>query len=325
MEIEKIAKHLENGADFSRQDYIKAFNKAMGRECSYQYADYTQHRFIKSGEMIRIGHNRYCLSSKYNEKEVKSYVEPSLYYRELLKGFRGMGVFTKDELEKELAKEYRDFTKQQLRGKANAVMGILQRSGDLTRAGRGKYIMGDQTDSAYTYSYSRDAKRIAAIIKEMCPGQQFRIVESFQYHGFVRHKMKKNVLVLFTEERIGKEIKDRILSECGRMALYRPSDRKLHCCWDRNLLITDKMPHMDHRKDENAWESDLDDILLDLISDTAINDILVEGETEIIMAEARLKYSVDENSLIEKASHRGIKAGEVKKYFCQDRSFQCKS
>ncbi len=217
-----------------------------------------------------------------------------------LSGFNGKGPFSRRDFMLEMEKQFPQLGEASYKAK----MQQLLSAGEIVRVARSTYRVGNTQQVYYNHSYSDFANTVAAKIKEKHPLLDFRIFELVQLNNFLNHQLAHNVVFLSAESDLGPFVFE-TLKECypGKV-LLTPTLEMFHQYWVDDMIVIEKLPTEAPRGRKETWQTDLEKMLVDLVSDKLIPSCFSESELPAIYEEAFQRYVIDESRMFRYAKRR---------------------
>lgn len=179
----------------------------------------------------------------------------------------------------------------------------LINSNEITRLGRNMYTLKPGT-RAYSYLYSNLSNKIAKIISDKYPLLVFSIFETVQLNEFVNHQIAHNTIMVYVEndgvEIVFEELKDEFFGK----VLINPSIDIYHQYWCDDLIVVKKMVSEAPRGLNIPWNTRLEKLLVDIVSDKLLANIIPETEIQTIFDDSMDKYVIDSACLNRYARRR---------------------
>ena len=183
----------------------------------------------------------------------------------------------------------------------------LLSNGVIYRVGRNQYRMSEDSKSHYSYHYSELALDIAKEIEALYPELDFRIFELVQLNEFVNHQIAHNVVFVFVESGLGSYVFDSLKEQYVGKILLNPSVETFHQYWTDNMIVIKKLVSESPRGEGTVWETRLEKMLVDLVSDKLLLSSVSSGEYDGVFHQAFRDFCIDESRLFRYAKRRNAK------------------
>ena len=223
---------------------------------------------------------------------------------EFLTALSNAGNFTRDDF----ALVYRAKNKDATESSCRFVLQKLLDSGSIARVGRNNYCVNDKTSRKYTHEYSDLATSVAGKIRETYPELDFRIFELVQLNEFVNHQIAHNAVFIFVEGDLGEYVFDTLKEEYAGHILLNPNADMYHQYWADDMLVIKKLITEAPKGTDEFWHTDLEKMLVDIVSDKLLRSCVNQGEYKTIFTHAFKDFYIDESQLFRYARRRNAKA-----------------
>lgn len=180
----------------------------------------------------------------------------------------------------------------------------LLKSGEVVRVGRNAYCVSNQTLRNYRYEYSAESSDIAKAVMKAFPGMEFNIFELVQLNEFVNHQIAHNVRFLSVEGDIINYVFNYLKERYPGRILLNPTPEMYHQYWYDGMIVLTKRVTEAPIGENEPWESRLEKILVDLMSDNLLQDIISQSELTAVFEGAFEHYAIDESCLFRYAKRR---------------------
>ena len=188
---------------------------------------------------------------------------------------------------------------------ANYMVQQMLKKGLIIRVGRNKYSAVKTELSEYNYVYSQTSKEVARIILENHPFLDFRLFELIQLNEFVNHLISHNVVFIAVEGDLGEFVFSTLKQEFPGKVLLNPTSDIYHNYVTDDTIVIYKLISESPRGTDKKWNTKLEKVLVDLITDKCIKEAVSEGEISNIFTGAFEKYAINEDTLFRYALRRG--------------------
>jgi hypothetical protein len=177
------------------------------------------------------------------------------------------------------------------------------KDGSLVHVGRDAYQPAEQS-SRYEHAYSQAALKLAAFMSEEYPLADGRILEFTQYNEFVNHLLGHNTILLSVEKDIMSFIFDALQEQYPSKVLLHPSVDDFHLYRQDDAIIVEPLLTESPRSSQGPWQTGLEKLLVDLLTDKYLRSSISESEYPLIYETAFERYTVDERKLFRYARRR---------------------
>lgn len=215
-----------------------------------------------------------------------------------------LGNFTRNDF----ALAYKAENKEASDSSCRFVLQKLLDSGSIARVGRNTYRINDKTSRKYNHEYSALANSVAGKIQEFYPELNFRIFELVQLNEFVNHQIAHNALFIFVEGDLGEYVFDTLKEEYAGRILLNPNADMYHQYWADDMLVIKKLITEAPKGTGEFWHTDLEKLLVDIVSDKLLRSCVNQGEYKTIFTQAFKDFYIDESQLFRYARRRNAKA-----------------
>ena len=181
----------------------------------------------------------------------------------------------------------------------------LVKSGEVVRVGRNAYCVSGNKMSSYRHEYSEEANTVAQALREAFPAVEFTIFELVQLNEFVNHQLAHNVLFLSVEDDIIDFVFDLLKEQFPGKVLLDPTPELYHQYWYDGMIVLNKLVTEAPRGIEEAWHTRLEKLLVDLVSDSLLQEVISKSEYPAILERTFSGYVIDESCLFRYAKRRG--------------------
>lgn len=178
--------------------------------------------------------------------------------------------------------------------------------GELIKIGRDTYCVPESGISIYRHGYSDLAQGLAKDVNEQHPLVDFRIFETVQLNVFLNHLIGKNVIFLFVEEPYGEFLFSEIRDRYNNNVLINPTIDVFNQYWNENMIVIGKLPTESPKGREAFWHTEIEKLLVDIISENLIAESFSESEYRGMYEMALSQYVVDERQMFRYARRRGV-------------------
>ncbi|MFR0770060.1 MAG: DUF6577 family protein [Dysosmobacter sp.] len=156
--------------------------------------------------------------------------------------------------------------------------------------------------------YSDLATSVAGKIRETYPELDFRIFELVQLNEFVNHQIAHNAVFIFVEGDLGEYVFDTLKEEYAGHILLNPNADMYHQYWADDMLVIKKLITEAPKGTDEFWHTDLEKMLVDIVSDKLLRSCVNQGEYKTIFTQAFKDFYIDESQLFRYARRRNAKA-----------------
>ena len=177
------------------------------------------------------------------------------------------------------------------------------KDGSLVHVGRDAYQPAEQS-SRYEHAYSQAALKLAAFMSKEYPLAGVRILEFTQYNEFVNHLLGHNTILLSVEKDIMSFIFDALQEQYPSKVLLHPSVDDFHLYRQDDTIIVEPLLTESPRSSQGPWQTGLEKLLVDLLTDKYLRSSISESEYPLIYETAFERYTVDERKLFRYARRR---------------------
>lgn len=134
---------------------------------------------------------------------------------------------------------------------------------------------------------------------------EFTIFELVQLNEFVNHQLAHNVLFLSVEDDIIDFVFDLLKEQFPGKVLLDPTPELYHQYWYDGMIVLNKLVTEAPRGIEEAWHTRLEKLLVDLVSDSLLQEVISKSEYPAILEGTFSGYVIDESCLFRYAKRRG--------------------
>lgn len=177
-------------------------------------------------------------------------------------------------------------------------------NGEIARIGRNAYCVAGDKTKKYGHMYSEHANELADRVQTEYPLVDFRIFELVQLNEFVNHQIAHNVLFLSVESDLGDFVFESIRDDYMGHILINPSVDTFNRYWTDNMVVIEKMITESPKGSGKIWHTDLEKMLVDIVSDKLILSCVSQGEYEGIFTQAFEDFFIDESQMFRYARRR---------------------
>lgn len=181
----------------------------------------------------------------------------------------------------------------------------LVQCGEVIRVGRNAYCIPSEAVEPYSYQYSDDAVSLANIVHENYPLVAFSIFELVQLNEFINHQLAHNILFLSVENEAAEFVFDTLKQQYLGKVLFDPTPELYQQYWYDGMIVIGRLVTEAPKGYPEPWNTRLEKMLVDLVSDQIIMESISESEFPGILEDAFAKYVIDESSLFRYAKRRG--------------------
>ena len=180
-------------------------------------------------------------------------------------------------------------------------------SGIVIHVGWDKYTVPKQKH-LYSYRYSKTAEDIASRLAQEFYDLNFRIFELIQLNEFMNHLMAHNTIFVSVENELQDFVFDSLKNIYPGHVMLRPSvDEYFRYVQDDEIIIG-RLPTETPKGYTRDWESRIEKVLVDVLTDKLINRIVPENEKEAIVTGVFESYLLDEKAILRYAKRKGADA-----------------
>lgn len=181
---------------------------------------------------------------------------------------------------------------------------LVQR-GEVIRVGRNAYCIPSEAVRPYSYQYSDDAVCLASTVHENYPLVAFSIFELVQLNEFINHLLAHNILFLSVENEAVEFVFDTLKQQYPGKVLLNPTPELYQQYWYDGMIVIDRLVTEAPKGYPEPWNTCLEKMLVDLLSNPIILESVSESEYPAILEDAFAKYGIDESCLFRYAKRRG--------------------
>ncbi len=181
---------------------------------------------------------------------------------------------------------------------------LVQR-GEIIRVGRDAYCIPNGTVRPYSYPYSDVAVSLANTVHESYPLVAFSIFELIQLNEFANHQLAHNILFLSVENEAAEFVFDTLKQQYPGKVLLDPTPELYQQYWYDGMIVIDRLVTEAPKGYPEPWNTCLEKMLVDLLSNPIIMESVSESEYPAILEDAFSKYGIDESCLFRYAKRRG--------------------
>lgn len=217
-----------------------------------------------------------------------------------LSRFKGEGPFIRRDFMLEMGKQFPQLSEASYKAKMQQVLS----TGEIVRVARNTYRVDNAQRGCYSHRYSDFASTVAAQIKGKHPFLDFRIFELVQLNDFLNHQLAHNVVFLSVESDLGYFVFETLKGLYPGKVLLTPTLEMFHQYWCEDMIVIEKLPTETLRGRKETRQTDLEKMLVDLMSDKLIPSCFSESELPAIYEEAFHRYVIDESRMFRYAKRR---------------------
>ncbi len=177
-------------------------------------------------------------------------------------------------------------------------------NGEIARIGRNVYCVTEGKTKKYDHIYSECANDVANRVRSEYPLVDFRVFELVQLNEFVNHQLAHNIIFLSVESNLGDFVFDSLKDIYVGHVLISPSVDMLHKYWADNMIVIEKMISEAPKGSGEPWHTDLEKMLVDIVSDKLLLSCIGQGEYEGIFTQAFEDFYIDESQMFRYARRR---------------------
>ena len=181
----------------------------------------------------------------------------------------------------------------------------MVQSGDVIRVGRNAYCVSGTNVSNYRHEYSEEACMVASAIQEAFPTVEFTVFEMIQLNEFVNHQLAHNVLFVSVDEDVIDFVFELLKERYSGKVLYNPTLEVYHRYWSDGMIVINKKVTEAPKGTREFWHTRLEKLLVDMVSDSLLQEIISKSEYPSIFEGAFSDYAIDESCLFRYARRRG--------------------
>ena len=190
--------------------------------------------------------------------------------------------------------------------------------------GRDAYCVPKKRLSLYNYQYCSQTMDLASYMKEKYPKIDFRIFETVQLNVFLNQLIGRNTIFLSVEEDLGSFIFDELRNRYDNNVLLYPDEEIYYQYWKEDVIIVEKLPSESPRGQNEFWNTCLEKMLVDIMSDKLMMHTFSESEYLLIYETAFENYIIDESQMFRYARRRNA-AGKLMKYLKDNTSVKLRT
>ena len=217
-----------------------------------------------------------------------------------LMGLRDQSSFSRGDLRFAMSTESHSCSE----ALANKTLNYLLREELIARIGRNLYKVMDPGRKIYSYQYSELAENIAATINAAHPALEFTITELMQLNAFVNHLFGKNTIFVYVESGIEDYVFETLKDRYPGKVLLAPSVEEYDRYADEGTIVICKLISEAPKGKMKSWNTRLEKFLVDLMSESLLQEIISPGEYPRIYEEAFSRYEIDESCMFRYARRR---------------------
>lgn len=180
----------------------------------------------------------------------------------------------------------------------------MLKAGEVVRVGRNAYCVPQKGVRPYHHSYSEEALQVAQAVRKAYPVVEFTIFELVQLNEFVNHQLAHNVLFLSVEDDIIDFVFDLLKEQFPGKVLLDPTPELYHQYWYDGMIVLTKMVTEAPKGVDESWHTRLEKMLVDLVSDSLLQEVISKSEYTAIFEGAFSSYVIDESCLFRYAKRR---------------------
>ena len=180
-------------------------------------------------------------------------------------------------------------------------------SGIVIHVGWDKYTVSKKK-YLYSYFYSKTAEEIASRLAQEFYDLNFRIFELIQLNEFMNHQMAHNTIFVSVENDLQDFVFDSLKKLYPGRVMLRPSLNEYYRYLQDDEIVIVRLPTETPKGYSRDWESRIEKILVDVLTDKLISKIVPENEKETIVTGFFKSYLLDEKAILRYAKRKGADA-----------------
>lgn len=212
---------------------------------------------------------------------------------------RDVSFFTRNDYNEVMSREY-GMTDTQI---AYDLQKRLD-NGTVIHVGWNRYSVAG-TQMRYHYHYSETAEEISQIISEQFVDVNYQITELVQLNEFMNHQVAHNTIFVFVENDMQDYVFGALHRKYPGKVMLRPSLEEYYRYVVDEMIIVMRLPSESPKGFNQPWQSRLEKILVDILTDKLLSEIVPEGEKSAIYIGAINDYLVDRETMTRYAKRKG--------------------
>ena len=177
-------------------------------------------------------------------------------------------------------------------------------SGIVIHVGWDKYAV-PKRKGLYRYSYSKQSEDIAARLSQEFYNLNFQIFELIQLNEFMNHQLAHNTVFVSVENELQDFVFDSLKSIYPGHVMLRPSLEEYYRYVQDDEIVIGRLPTETPKGHARSWESRIEKILVDVLTDKLISRIVPENEKDAIVTGIFESYLLDEKAIMHYARRKG--------------------
>ena len=185
-------------------------------------------------------------------------------------------------------------------------------SGVVIRVGWDKYTV-PRKRHLYSYCYSKTAEEIASKLAQEFYKLNFQVFELIQLNEFMNHQMAHNTIFVSVENEMQDFVFDSLKNAYPGHVMLRPSVDEYYRYYQDDEIVIGRLPTGTPKGYTRDWESRIEKILVDVLTDKLISRIVPDNEKVAIVNGIFGSYLLDEKAILRYAKRKGAdtKLGEI--------------
>lgn len=178
--------------------------------------------------------------------------------------------------------------------------------GEIIRVGRDAYSVPEKNVTSYSHDYLEIASSLVDYLKITSPKIDFRIFETVQLNEFLNHQIGRNVIFLSVEKDLGDFLFEGLRERFNNNVLLNPTPDVFHQYWKEDMIVIEKLTTEAPKGKQEAWHTDLEKMLVDIMADKLVADSFSESEYPLVYETAFENFVIDESQMFRYAKRRTV-------------------